>query len=104
MTVQDQGPEMARKYHQRVFDTFLQVAKGKSAETISVGLGLTFYRRAVQAHGGVSGSRANLEMALDSPSVCLCTPLSHSELPSTASPQQESVSGKGRYDKAGPCR
>ncbi len=51
-SVRDEGPGIAPEYQASIFDKFVQVAKGKSAETISVGLGLAFCKLAVEAHQG----------------------------------------------------
>lgn len=52
VSVQDEGPGIAREHQTRIFEKFVQVAKGRSAERISVGLGLAFCKLAVEAHGG----------------------------------------------------
>jgi signal transduction histidine kinase len=52
VSVQDQGPGISREYQSRIFDKFVQVAGAKSAEKVSVGLGLAFCRLAVEAQGG----------------------------------------------------
>ncbi len=49
MWVQDRGPGIPRAYHERIFEKFGQVRGGKSRGT---GLGLTFCKLAVEAHGG----------------------------------------------------
>jgi signal transduction histidine kinase len=50
--VRDEGPGIAKEHHARIFDKFVQVGKGRSAEKVSVGLGLAFCKLAVEAHGG----------------------------------------------------
>jgi signal transduction histidine kinase len=52
VSVQDEGPGIAREHQGRIFDKFYQVAVRKGGQLISVGLGLTFCRMAVAAHGG----------------------------------------------------
>jgi signal transduction histidine kinase len=52
ISVRDQGPGIPKEHQGRIFDKFVQVAKGRSAEKISVGLGLAFCKMAVEAHGG----------------------------------------------------
>jgi PAS domain S-box-containing protein len=49
MWVQDRGPGVPRAYHERIFEKFGQVRGGKVRGT---GLGLTFCKLAVEAHGG----------------------------------------------------
>lgn len=53
VTVSDDGPGISKEFHQRIFEKFGQV-KGDHA-TIGTGLGLTFCRLAVEAHGGTMG-------------------------------------------------
>jgi signal transduction histidine kinase/collagenase-like PrtC family protease len=52
VSVQDEGPGIAREYQSVIFDKFVQVSARRSAEKISVGLGLAFCKLAVEAHGG----------------------------------------------------
>jgi signal transduction histidine kinase len=52
ISVQDEGPGIAGEHQASIFDKFVQVAKGKSSEKISVGLGLAFCKLAVEAHQG----------------------------------------------------
>jgi two-component system, NtrC family, sensor histidine kinase KinB len=47
--IQDHGPGIPRAYHERIFEKFGQVRGGKVRGT---GLGLTFCKLAVEAHGG----------------------------------------------------
>jgi PAS domain S-box-containing protein len=47
--VQDRGPGIPRAYHERIFEKFGQVRGAKSRGT---GLGLTFCKLAIEAHGG----------------------------------------------------
>jgi PAS domain S-box-containing protein len=49
MWIQDRGPGIPRAYHERIFEKFGQVRGGKVRGT---GLGLTFCKLAVEAHGG----------------------------------------------------
>jgi two-component system, NtrC family, sensor histidine kinase KinB len=49
MWVQDRGPGIPRAYYDRIFEKFGQVRGGKVRGT---GLGLTFCKLAVEAHGG----------------------------------------------------
>jgi PAS domain S-box-containing protein len=49
MWIQDRGPGIPRVYYERIFEKFGQVRGGKVRGT---GLGLTFCKLAVEAHGG----------------------------------------------------
>ncbi len=55
VTVTDQGPGIAPELHQRIFDKFGQVVSRKEDRRPSTGLGLTFCKLAVEAHGGQIG-------------------------------------------------
>ncbi len=52
VSVSDNGPGIPPEYHQRIFEKFGQVKTDRSHGT---GLGLTFCRLAVEAHGGSIG-------------------------------------------------
>lgn len=52
--VTDNGRGIAPEYHQRIFEKFGQV-EGKDAQRVGTGLGLTFARMAIEAHGGNIG-------------------------------------------------
>jgi signal transduction histidine kinase len=52
VSVQDEGPGIAVEHQARIFEKFVQVGKGRSAEKVSVGLGLAFCKLAVEAQGG----------------------------------------------------
>jgi len=51
--VMDAGPGIAPEFHQKIFEKFGQVEPGKSR--LGTGLGLTFCKLAVEAHGGNIG-------------------------------------------------
>jgi signal transduction histidine kinase len=51
--VSDTGPGIPPKYHLKIFDKFGQVESGN--ERSGVGLGLTFCKLAIEAHGGTIG-------------------------------------------------
>jgi len=53
--VKDSGYGIPPKYLQRVFDKFCQVRARKEGKSYSSGLGLTFCKLAVEAHGGKIG-------------------------------------------------
>ena len=55
VAVTDQGPGIPPEYHQRIFDKFGQVEARKKHKKYSTGLGLTFCKLAVEAHGGQIG-------------------------------------------------
>ena len=55
MAVSDTGPGIPREYRERVFEKFGQVEAGSRGQRFSTGLGLTFCRLAVEAHGGRIG-------------------------------------------------
>jgi signal transduction histidine kinase len=52
VSVEDTGEGVPEEYHERIFDKFEQVAIHKSGRRMSTGLGLTFCKLAVEAHGG----------------------------------------------------
>lgn len=51
-TVADNGPGIPKEYHELIFRKFEQVRTANAPKTRSSGLGLTFCRLAVEAHGG----------------------------------------------------
>lgn len=53
--VADNGPGIPPEYHERIFEKFGQVANAQPVKGRSSGLGLTFCRLAVEAHGGKIG-------------------------------------------------
>ena len=52
-SVADTGPGIPAEFHRKIFDKFGQVENGR--ETSGVGLGLTFCKLAIEAHGGCIG-------------------------------------------------
>ncbi len=53
LSVKDNGDGLAPEYHQKIFDKFEQVKlKSEEGRVGSTGLGLTFCKMAVEAHGG----------------------------------------------------
>src|SRR5690606_19437493 len=50
--VRDQGAGIPAKYHERVFERFYRVDKGRSREEGGTGLGLSIVRHLVQRMGG----------------------------------------------------
>ena len=55
VTVTDAGPGIPAEYHQRIFEKFAQVDHGNKHVAASTGLGLTFCKLAIEAHGGSIG-------------------------------------------------
>ncbi len=55
VTVSDQGCGIPPEDHQRIFEKFGQVASNQPRRKASTGLGLTFCKLAVEAHGGAVG-------------------------------------------------
>jgi K+-sensing histidine kinase KdpD len=55
VTVQDQGPGIPEAYRERIFEKFGQVEARSRGTKRSTGLGLTFCRLAIEAHGGRIG-------------------------------------------------
>ena len=58
--VRDTGIGIPEEYHERIFEKFGQVEAGHQRHEHSSGLGLTFCRLAVVAHGGMIGVRSRL--------------------------------------------
>lgn len=55
LSVHDDGPGIAPEYRQRIFEKFAQVELPSGRQKYSTGLGLTFCKMAVEAHGGAIG-------------------------------------------------
>lgn len=53
--VKDQGPGIAPKYQEAIFDKFFQITKGGDGRKYTAGLGLAFCKMAVTAHNGAIG-------------------------------------------------
>ena len=56
----DSGPGIAPEYHEKIFEKFWQVDSNKSKQMHSSGLGLTFCKLAIEAHGGTIGVESEL--------------------------------------------
>ncbi len=52
ISVTDCGPGISKEYHKKIFEKFEQVGVRSEGEMHSSGLGLTFCKMAVEAHGG----------------------------------------------------
>ncbi len=50
--VQDNGPGIAPQYQEKIFDKYAQIRKTEKERSYAAGLGLTFCKLAVAAHGG----------------------------------------------------
>ncbi|MBI2191144.1 MAG: response regulator [Planctomycetes bacterium] len=60
VSVSDTGRGIPEEYHQKIFEKFGQVAAGRGKQPYSTGLGLTFCKLAVEAHGGRIGLESRL--------------------------------------------
>jgi len=60
LSVIDQGPGIAKEYHSKIFEKFGQVEMKEENKKFSTGLGLTFCKLAVEAHGGRIGINSEL--------------------------------------------
>jgi len=58
VNVTDIGPGIAPEYHQRIFEKFSQIENGNNC--MGTGLGLTFCKLAVEAHGGRIGLKSEV--------------------------------------------
>ena len=58
--VRDNGPGIAPEFQERIFEKFGQVENQKAGAKFSTGLGLTFCKLAVQAHGGRIGVQSEV--------------------------------------------
>lgn len=58
--VADAGPGIPKEFYERVFEKFGQVDVRRKRQTHSTGLGLTFCKLAVEAHGGTIGLSSEL--------------------------------------------
>ncbi|HNX26610.1 MAG TPA: response regulator [Phycisphaerae bacterium] len=52
VSIADDGPGIPEEYHQKIFEKFGQLSADGGRKPLSSGLGLTFARLAVEAHGG----------------------------------------------------
>lgn len=55
IAVSDAGAGIPKEYHTKIFDKFGQVKSRQEGKKYSTGLGLTFCKLAVEAHGGEIG-------------------------------------------------
>ena len=61
VSITDNGPGVPPEYREKVFDKFCQVAARKEGQGYSSGLGLTFCKLAVEAHGGCIGLESSVD-------------------------------------------
>lgn len=55
VSVHDDGPGIPAEFHEKIFEKFGQVDMGSGKRKFTTGLGLTFCKLAVEAHGGSIG-------------------------------------------------
>ena len=55
VAVADDGPGIPEDHRERIFEKFGQIEGSKEGRKNSTGLGLTFCKLAIEAHGGVIG-------------------------------------------------
>ena len=60
LMIADSGPGIAPEYHDKIFEKFWQVDSNKYKQMHSSGLGLTFCKLAIEAHGGTIGVESAL--------------------------------------------
>ena len=60
LMITDSGPGIAPEYHDKIFEKFWQVDSNKHKQMHSSGLGLTFCKLAIEAHGGTIGVESEL--------------------------------------------
>ena len=60
LMIADSGPGIAPEYHEKIFEKFWQVDSNKNKQMHSSGLGLTFCKLAIDAHGGMIGVKSEL--------------------------------------------
>lgn len=61
LCVEDTGPGIPSKYHEKIFEKFGQVEIRQQRKMYSTGLGLTFCKLAVDAHGGDIGVESEVD-------------------------------------------
>ena len=59
--VRDNGPGVPPEYQERIFEKFGQVEARANRQKHSTGLGLTFCKLAVEAHGGSVGVESEVD-------------------------------------------
>ena len=61
LCVADTGSGIPREYHEKIFEKFGQVEARQQRKMYSTGLGLTFCKLAVDAHGGKIGVESEVD-------------------------------------------
>ncbi|MGC9452403.1 MAG: hybrid sensor histidine kinase/response regulator [Oceanipulchritudo sp.] len=61
ISVVDTGPGISPEYHEKIFERFGQVEMYNRRQKYSTGLGLTFCKLAVEAHGGTIGVESEVD-------------------------------------------
>jgi signal transduction histidine kinase len=61
LCVADTGSGIPREYHEKIFEKFGQVEAQQQGKMYSTGLGLTFCKLAVEAHGGEIGVESEVD-------------------------------------------
>jgi signal transduction histidine kinase len=59
--ISDNGPGIPKEYHDKIFEKFGQVEIRQQRKIYSTGLGLTFCKLAVEAHGGKIGVESEVD-------------------------------------------
>ena len=58
--IDDNGPGIPGEWHEKIFEKFGQVGMRSERKKYTTGLGLTFCKLAVEAHGGAVGVRSTV--------------------------------------------
>ena len=61
LSVSDNGTQIPKKFHDKIFEKFSQAEIKKNGYKVGRGLGLTFCKMAIEAHGG------SMKLDLDNP-------------------------------------
>lgn len=61
IVIEDSGNGIPEKYHERIFERFFRVDKGRSRENGGTGLGLSITRHIIKLHGGTVTASSRLD-------------------------------------------